>query len=39
VLPNARLAALAGVGHVPQEERAELGLTALSDFLKATQAP
>ncbi len=38
-LPNARLSALPGVGHVPQEERAELGLAALRDFLKATQAP
>ena len=38
-LPNARLSALPGVGHVPQEERAELGLEALSDFLRATQAP
>ena len=37
-LPNARLSALPGVGHVPQEERAELGLEALRDFLKATQA-
>jgi pimeloyl-ACP methyl ester carboxylesterase len=38
-LPNARLSALPGVGHVPQEERAELGLEALRDFLRATQAP
>ena len=38
-LPNARLSALPGVGHVPHEERAELGLEALSDFLRATQAP
>ena len=38
-LPNARLSALPGVGHVPHEERAELGLEALRDFLRATQAP
>jgi pimeloyl-ACP methyl ester carboxylesterase len=38
-LPNARLSALPGVGHVPQEERAELGLEALRGFLRATQAP
>ncbi|MFN7641935.1 MAG: alpha/beta fold hydrolase [Burkholderiales bacterium] len=36
-LPNARLSALPGVGHVPHEERAELGLEALRGFLKATQ--
>jgi len=35
-LPNARLAALPGVGHLPQEERAPEGLRALSDFLQAS---
>jgi pimeloyl-ACP methyl ester carboxylesterase len=37
-LPNARLAAIPGVGHLPQEERAAEGLRALSGFLQATQA-
>lgn len=37
-LPNARLAALPGVGHLPQEERAAEGLRALSDFLQHTHA-
>jgi pimeloyl-ACP methyl ester carboxylesterase len=37
-LPNARLSALPGVGHLPQEERAAQGLEALSGFLRATQA-
>ena len=32
-LPNARLVALPGVGHVPQEEAAAAGLMALQDFL------
>jgi pimeloyl-ACP methyl ester carboxylesterase len=37
-LPSARLAAIPGVGHLPQEERAAEGLLALSDFLQAVQA-
>lgn len=37
-IPNARLAAIPGVGHLPQEERAAEGLQALSGFLQATQA-
>ena len=36
-LPNARLAAIPGVGHLPQEERAAEGLRAVSDFLQTTK--
>lgn len=32
-LPNAKLVALPGVGHVPQEEAAAAGLVALQEFL------
>ncbi len=33
-LPNARLAALSGIGHLPQEEQPDRGLAALLAFLR-----
>jgi pimeloyl-ACP methyl ester carboxylesterase len=33
-VPNIRLVALAGVGHLPQEEEADRGLAALKAFIR-----